>query len=302
MTEFLLKGLDGTNPLGFLAAVGTLRTSATAWSDNKVKMRWTVKGGSWRPALVFENLDMSQDHYLDVLNSELKKKLSHSAFGFAENLPIPFEDYAEQANSAFFSVEKSDREFADFISAFGSEAVVDKDNRMSDTAFRALGGGQTRFLKTMVQLVEATEADHLREALFETWSYSDDKPSMRWDPADDRRHALRWKEPTKDPVKTVRGANRLAIEALPLHPTMPTSRRLETTGFTRKRGRGEEWSWPLWEPPVTVDVARSLLSLAELQKERPDRGELLRMGIREVMRCQRITTGKYRNFTPARPV
>ena len=31
MSELTLKGLDGANPLGFLAAIGTLRIATVVW-------------------------------------------------------------------------------------------------------------------------------------------------------------------------------------------------------------------------------------------------------------------------------
>jgi hypothetical protein len=163
------------------------------------------------------------------------------------------------------------------------------------------GAGHQHFLGFMQQLAHATDLGNLREALFNVWRYRDDKPSLRWDPNDDRRYALRWDNPSGDSIKTVRGANRLAIEALPLLPAVPVGKRAETTGFTQERGRGVLWTWPIWHPPLSLDVVRSLLALREIQRETPDRGLLSRMGISEVFRCQRITQGKYRNLTPAAP-
>jgi hypothetical protein len=43
------------------------------------------------------------------------------------------------------------------------------------------------------------------------------------------------------------------------------------------------------------------LSLAELQKHEPPRDKLAALGIAEIYRSQRVTAGKFRNFTPARP-
>jgi hypothetical protein len=47
---------------------------------------------------------------------------------------------------------------------------------------------------------------------------------------------------------------------------------------------------------------RSVLALDTLQAARPDRRELAARGIAEVFRCERITVGKFRNFTPATAV
>lgn len=77
--------------------------------------------------------------------------------------------------------------------------------------------------------------EHLREALFGPWRYENDGLSMRWDPDDAKEYALRWRDPSIGGVSSVWGANRLAFEALPLFPTVPTEAGLRTTGFRRQR-------------------------------------------------------------------
>ena len=99
----------------------------------------------------------------------------------------------------------------------------------------------------------------------------------------------------------MRGANRLAVEALPLFPAAPGEGGLQTTGFTQRRGKGVLFTWPIWEVPLHLDTVRSLLSLAELQEPRPDRESLAARGVVEIYRSQRTTRDKYRNFTPALP-
>lgn len=129
---------------------------------------------------------------------------------------------------------------------------------------------------------------------------------MRWDPADDVRYALRWRDSSGDPERkrtgTMWGANRLAMEGIPLMPSVPTAReQLATVGFAYSKGEGTTWTWPVWDAWCSVDTVRSLLTLKSLQ--RPElRGEMSRLGVAEVFRCQRIRQGKYRNLTPARPI
>jgi hypothetical protein len=113
---------------------------------------------------------------------------------------------------------------------------------------------------------------------------------------------LRWKNPSQDASTTVRGANRLAVEGIPLFPTIGVNGRLETTGFTGHKSHDTFWSWPIWEPPISLETCRSVLSLKELTADFPNPAELRARGITVVYRSQRITVGKFRNFTPARTV
>src|SRR5690606_35990470 len=93
--------------------------------------------------------------------------------------------------------------------------------------------------------------------------------NLRWDPIDDRRYALRWENPSADPSKTMRGANRLAIEALPLLPTMPINSRLGTTGFQGSGTRDTFFTWPIWSVPLNMPVVASLLSGTDDIAEQP---------------------------------
>ncbi len=305
MSEFSLTGLNGCNPLGYLAALGTLRVTTMMYPELKVRMRWQSIGG-WRPSLLIaKELDVNQ--WITGLDSFLRRPDGDYAFTIAKDLSIPCPVFREHVLACCSDSKNQDRTYADFMAAFGSEIVESvvngkKTGNIADTAFRTMGGaGHQHFLGSMYELTQNTDATHLRTALLQNWKYDDPRPSLRWDPFDDRRYAQRWTDPSKDPSKTVRGANRLAIEALPLFPTAPNGTRLETTGFTQGRGQNVIWTWPIWENPIDVDILRSLLALKELQNIVVDREYLYKMGIVEVYRSRRITNGKYRNFSIAFP-
>jgi hypothetical protein len=308
-TEMILAGLDGANPLAFLAALGTLRTLDAAWPTRHVRLAWRVHG-RWTPVLHVEDA-CEPGELITALHEQLKRMDGHPALSLSvepgsapkDDLKLSGEEFRALARrAAALFLEERERTTADFAAAFGCEAVLTKDGLVEDTALRTMSGaGHQHFLEFMRQLVSGTTEEHLRHALFEPWSYADPGPSLRWDPEDDRRYALRWREPSSDPIRTVRGANRLAIEALPLLPTAPQHDKLATTGFDRLGTRQIFWTWPIWSPPVSRDVAASLLSLGDLQKEEPPREELAALGVVEIYRSQRVTAGKYRSFTPARP-
>lgn len=299
--ELLLSGLDGSNPLGFMAAAGTLRTVSMAEPEADWCIKWLMHEGAWVPALE-ANPPASADRLVDLLCTALQHE-STPEFNFSKNLKVKPEEFRAQADAAQDQARLQDRRYADFIAAFGCETFQTKDHKsIQDTELRTMSGtGHQHFLGTMEQLIQKTEGRHLHTALFERWCYSDDKLGMRWDPEEDRRHALRWANPRDSDARTVRGANRLAVEALPMFPTAPGERELHTTGFA-KRGGAVFFTWPIWRVAVGVDVMRSLLALPELQKPEPNRLHLNAMGVVEAYRSQRITVEQYRNFTQALPV
>lgn len=301
----LLKGLDGSNPLAFLAALGTLRTLTLALPGEAVKMNWEQSEGAWRPR-VRCSLSGDTDAMIERLHQLLAEATHRASFAIGDNLNLPADVFREHLLKATESVqplaEPMTRVDADFLAAFGSDAVRNDDGTMQDTALRTMSGaGHQHFLKRFRELVAKTEADHLRRSLFLPWDYADDGRglNLRWDPLDDRRYALRWADPSTDPVKTMRGANRLAIEALPLISTMPTGHGLATTAFEGRGARDTYFTWPIWTTPVSMDVLRSLLhSISRMKSD-----AVFRRGLQipVLYTCARITIGKFRNFTPAVP-
>ena len=322
MTELALSGLRADNPLAFLAALGTLRAAAAAFDRSTVRMRWQISSGAWTPALCLtaargqaavESLD--EDELVARLHDWMSNSSGQRAFAIADDLTLSPQAFRAVSASAVAGATPRDRAFADFIAAFGCDAVELRENgkasgKIADTAFRTMSGaGHQHFLGFMRTLATDVGPGHLRRALFAPWRYDDplESHSMRWDPADDVRYALRWRDASGYPERkrsgTMWGANRLAIEALPLLPTMPTEQGgLATVGFSISKAEGAVWTWPVWSGSCTVETVRSMLSLGELQRARPSRATLARMGIREVFRCHRIRQGKYRNLTPAQAV
>jgi len=302
MSELELRGLDGANPLAFLAALGTLCTLTRAWPRRTVRLRWERLSAAWRPLLTTE-ASLSESEVLTTLERELRRDDTCQPFELGSDLNVSPDRFADFSRRAATSASMFDRRSADFLAAFGCEATT-SERTIQDTALRTMSGaGHQHFLGSMKELVACTTVEHLRTALFDVWRYEDERPSMRWDPADDRRYALRWRDPSKDQIRTVRGANRLAVEALVLFPTAPVASRLETTGFTGRGSRDTLWRWPIWTAAVTLDVVRSLVALRWIQPvgRSVKREMLARMGIAEVYCSQRLTVGKYRNFSPAQP-
>jgi hypothetical protein len=304
-TEHNFSALRGSTLLGFLAALGAFRTLASMPDVGKIHMRWVPGGGSYCPAVrLTTNLDAKQ--MVEKLHAALHGQADNYVFTVQKDLTIPQDVFrALAAKSADDFLLNGVPRFAETVAAFGCDAVTDDKGIIQDTGFRTMSGaGHQHFLAFMNDLAKETTPDQVHEALFGPWLYRDSSPTMRWDAEDDRRYALRWDEPSKDPVRTVRGANLLAVAALPFFPVVPNSNQsVCTTGFSGRGRRDTFVTWPIWNGWLSGDTIRSLLSLAELQcSANLPAAKLTGMGITTVYRSQRITLGKFRNFTPSAAV
>lgn len=306
--ELEFTALDGSNPLAFLAALGTLRSLSLAWPEADISVRWQ-KNYAWTPVLGSSS-PIAADIVIEALMRQLNGTHKSPYFvALGDDLNVKPEKFKEFARNAADDSRPDNRVWADFAAAFGCEATSTRDGSIQDTAFRTMSGaGHQHFLASMRAIAEKTEEVHLRKALFEPWKYDDPvtKLTLRWDPVDDVRYALRWRDPSGDPARerrgAVLGANRLAIEGLPLFPAVPLGGQLYTTGFRGRKSTDTFWTWPIWDCPLTVHVVRTVLAYPELQADAPNRASLAHLGIVEVYRSQRITVGKLRNFSPPRSV
>lgn len=299
--EVLLSGIDGSNIVGFLSTLGILRTLSLAGIE--AKLSWQEQA-CWVPILHLP-VAMSKEELATCLDSQLKQSAWPAPIDSEDNThKFQLSQYRDWASRAMKSWLESDnpesRARLDWLCALAGE--VERDDFLIDTAFRTMSGaGHQHFLKTMRDLKDLTEQQHIHAALFDFWDYSDGKPTLRFDPLDDRRYALRWNNPSlaaKEPIRSMRGANRLAIEALPLYPTWPRQGHLETAGFRTKGSKGTFFHWPIWPEPMSLPVLRPYLWNRGWEDKAP---HLLRsLGIAELFQVQRITTGKVRNFTPSR--
>jgi hypothetical protein len=303
-----LHGPDGGKLLGFLATLGTLAVLSDIWPDRRPQVSWVFRTG-WRPVLGFSR-KTSEDEIVQALDQELRRHANGPEFvQLGDDLPVDFEVFRMFAESAATAASRNSRRWADFAAAWGSDALRDGED-IQDTDFRTMSGaGHQHFLAFMRELVQLTRERDLRSALFTRWTYTDDRPSMRWDEVDDRRYAYRSDDPAKSkafPIRTVRGANRLAVEALRCFPVVPQGARLATTGFeppSRRRRyerRVVSLRWPIWNGFLTVSTAKSLLALPHLWRDPVPTDQLHEMGVVEVFECRRVTEGYVRSFTPAR--
>lgn len=297
--EIELTAIDGANPLGFLAALGVLRLVHLAPPGDAVRLHWTRQEVVWRPHL--SGLPSAED-LLQILAAAPWAPAEKMTAALGKDLTVTPETFR-----AFAVAAPADRLLAAFAAAFGSEACTEeRTGRIERTPFCFItGSGHQHFLGTIGELAKCVTADHLKDALFGPWRREKGK-SMRWDPSDAAEYALRASEPGPEGAAAAWGANRLAIEALPLFATAPARRasaRLATAAWTKEP---ETFTWPLWTTPIGCDAAAALLNHADLAQPGPSRGALRSVGISQIFCARRVRIGSGANFKisfrPARAI
>jgi hypothetical protein len=301
MHEIELIGLDGANLLAYLAALGTLRVLTLADPGADVRMSWVEKGW-WTPVIHHSRISTGEQLIAALADRVCGEKSVNAAWRIGGDLTLTPAVFRGRLTEFALEATSAKRDVVDFLAAFGSDVfgAVSRKDQISDTEFRTMSGaGHQHFLAFMRELAIGSEAGHLRRTLLQHWDYADARPSLRWDPSDFRPHALRAQDPSGDPIRTMRGANRLAVESLPIFPTLPGGGRVHTVGF-RDRNRTTEVTWPIWADPLDQCTVGTLIASKEVQDA--ERFTLTQRGIVQVFRARRFTEGNYRNFSPGRPL
>lgn len=301
--SILLTGLDGSNPLAFLAALGTLRTLTIALPDETVRMAWEQQEGAWRPR-VWCSLASDRDALVGRLAQTLPSQLS-APWTADKRLPFSAVSLQKLMTEAATASTDGDRTSADLLAAFGSEVIADEKGNFADTSFRMVRSGDSAgqgFLYYACNNALSTTTEDIRTSIFDRWVYSDRGSSFRWDPAENKVYALQAGDPSDDGSLSVVGANRLALEALVLFPVHPTSAGAATTAFAPASTRsGLEFCWPIWTVPLAVNVMGSLLATTILHKA--SAAVRASMGVAAMFKSRQFKPNQYyRNFSPAQAV
>jgi len=309
MAELLLNGLDGTNPLAFFAALGTL-SALHEIGPGDCRLSWR-EVDTWRPvihtaslfkpselidALVADQATWATDpcRFLRYATQGGKKSGGKEAFDLKPP-PAVFRAYLE---GLLAKSGRDRRRSIDFAAAFATDVAVDNNGNAKPTAFH-FTAGQQEFLAMVDVLATKVEPADLEEAVLGPWVYAGRLPVLGWDVISNRDYALRASNPSTDKKFGVPGADWLAFRGLSYFPVMSLAGRLTTTGCSGD-WKHSVFCWPLWSVPLSSRGVRSVLKLADLEsmswlnRDARGIGAVLKSSI------SRSDQGGYGSFSPPR--
>lgn len=309
MKSLTLTGMDGTNAMGFLAAIGTLLAVRDQRRSGKEPRLGFLNDGAWRPVLY--GVD-SVDALVPWLVADLKQVKNEPALRLQytdekgklhKELKPPPEIFRGYLQALMDGLPKTARSL-DFAAAFATEVGRDNNGATKPTALH-FSAGQQEFLDTAHKLIEfmlaGDTASYLLEAVAGPWTHSDRVSLFDWDSTADRSYALRANDPSTAKKTGTAGAEWLAFRGLPLLRTVPHGHSTLTTGCAGSWKEGH-FTWPLWTVPLKWETIRSLVAHRYLeQMSQPERKA---RGIGHLCRCGliRAATGGRGGITPAKPV
>ncbi|MHB1156046.1 MAG: type I-G CRISPR-associated protein, Cas3-extension family [Phycisphaerales bacterium] len=300
MTEPLqLNGLDGANPLGFLAALGTLALCDRLQLHPRIS--WRPYANSYRPLLWVDDSAELSNRLCDCIQHDLTG--DPPAWCAGTVIKRPSEDYRRFASTAAQHATLSNRHEADFAAAYASDAACDeKTYEVLPTRFSFSNGqGGKILLRDYRDLADTLTKIHIDQALYQPWQSADPCKTFRWEPRDLRLYALRAENPGSCDVFSTHGANVLAFWAMTMLPGFPLApHALGNAAFARLPDglrKADFFSWPIWDAPLTRDVVAALLLRSNWQQEKIDHHDVAQLAIHAVFRAKRVNYQKSLYFS-----
>ncbi|RMF37588.1 MAG: hypothetical protein D6754_09135 [Alphaproteobacteria bacterium] len=293
-----LAGLEPDNLLAFMALLGLLRALEHARPDWRPRAFWDVETQPWRPVLTLAQPATEAEVARAAKEGVEKSCAHHAATGEAKDLKFSSEEFLGLRNAAA-------TEGRAVLDALCCPSALRDDRTLWPTPFAFMfGQGHQHFLERFRNTpAQGAKMGCVARALFIPWQRQDNADGFRWDPAEDRRYALRAINPSGDKITTELGANVLAAISLPLFPVYAVRRGGQMrvlAPMNRFGANGRiEFTWPLWTRAASLRTIRALLQHPELAADHPNPANIPHSAV--VLRAQRISVGKYFNVTPAAP-
>jgi hypothetical protein len=264
MSRIQLVGVDGSNPLGFLAALGLLRVVQGA------KVGFS-NDGSFQAFI--DGFDKSESDLATLIAYDAQaagKKSAPWRFTYTKaatkkqgpqevaDLKPPPDDFKKFLATCIDAWLNGNDEAAGYAAAYGTDIAVDGNGNTKPTAFHFTAAQQT-FLGAVDGIRASVNPEWVVTSLFK--GHGEQRGSnLRWDPGADRNWALMANNPSSDGTLVDAPLEWLAFRGLPLLPTFPQGTKVITTGVSG-RGDGMTFTWPLWSVPASLQTVRSVVQI-----------------------------------------
>ena len=259
MSETHLCGLEGTNPLGFLAALGIQEAFA---NESEQPLLW------WSDDIT-PHAVVDGKFSVDRIIAQAKKAFAHWKDSFAVNptrndgTPMPDGDKLKLQPKdirTYLYRSRSCKWSKSLATALLAEGSLDNNGKAKPTDLYFSAGNQ-QFLDTARIILNEVSPNDLEKGINGPWNFASNLPSFGWDITDDRIYALRSINPSSEKKLTNPGPEALAILGISQHPVFAGRDGTDTQGCSGAWKTGY-YSWPLWCKPASPRSVKSLLAHA----------------------------------------
>lgn len=264
MSRIQLVGVDGSNPLGFLAALGLLRIVPCAklgfFEDGSCRafVDWLDKGEPDLATLITADAEAAANASAPWRFTYTKAATKKREPQQVADLKPPPDDFKKFLTICIDSWLMGGDEAAAYAAAYGTDVAVDGKGNTKPTAFHFTAANQA-FLGAVEGIRASVTQEWVEISLFKGHGARPGS-NLRWDPSAERNWALMANNPNDDGTSVDAPLEWLAFRGLPLLPSFPRGSRITTTGVV---GRADDmmFKWPLWSIPASLLTTRSAVQV-----------------------------------------
>lgn len=299
MARFVLKGLNGSNPLGFMASVGLLRLLSQRCGPARLGF---TEDGTFRAWVECDSV-LSVADIVDVIETDAVdakcpqswwleyKKTEKGGTKTVADLKAPPDKFLQFLALAINEWTKGRPERAEYAAAYGTDVAVDGKGNTKPTALHFTAANQ-QFLGALENEIRSrVTREWIKESLDDGTDKTKPGSNLRWDPDAERSRALMGVNPNDDGTAVNAPLEWLAFRGLPFFRCVPIGDRIVTCGVTGRRHEDFRFHWPLWSCGASCAAVNTLISLTAAWVEDE---EALRLRI-ERSRKDALEASKKRN-------
>lgn len=308
MNRLRLNGLNGANPLGFLAAVGLLRLVHSKGRE-ETRLGFADDGtfSAWiecdtlpdLPGIIAADAEAASSAPPWRLEYEKVEKRGARRVADLKAPPPAFSSFLRLALEEWADGRT---ERADYAAAYATDVARDGNGNTKPTALHFTAANQ-QFLGTIEEIRAAVTREWAERTLHMP-GQTQPGSNVRWDPDAERNRALMSEDPQKLDTVVNAPLEWLAFRGLPAFPCVPVGARVLTSCVTGRRQGEFKFHWLLWGVGATYPTVRSLLLQAAGAAEAASPARLAesrRRGVFAVCSSDiRRTAQGFGNFSPAR--
>lgn len=284
----ILNGLREDILRDFLATLGLLERVSFLFSEDQPRISWDESSG--HPRL----------HSSARLPSDWARQVLDSIRGWRELEPNPFglgKIEAIQPTTIRELLAQPERALVRFYGGLFSQLDHDGAGRRSELIIES---ANRSVLKGVDDLLGSSRISLDLEAdLAGTSSKREVSNTSRWHPAEYQPAAYVATDPKDNKHQDRLGLNILALFGTAFYPVLDTKHGRTTPGF-RRVNRANEFLWPIWNAPLSIDEVRGLITHPLCFADPPRSSDLVALGVRQVWRSRKFQPdGKNDYFSSA---
>ena len=288
-SEILLPGLFENIPRDFLATLGLHDWLCDLFANHQPKISWSASSGN--PS-IHVSIPLPPN-WAETIFDGIKswQSLESNPFGLGKIEGIPAKKLRELLGDC-----KSSQRLVRFYSGISSQLIHEGTGRRSELIIESASRSVLKGVDDIIRLTR--NPVDLWGDLSGQSNRREVSNTSRWHPAEYQPAAYVATDPQHNKHQDRLGLNVLALFGTSSYPVVEIQGGRSTPGF-RRISKINEFSWPVWSTPLSLDETRGLIHHPAIHQEKTETRYLTSLGVHRVWRSRKFMPDGNNDFFSA---